>query len=231
MREYKSDFDIMLVTRKPTLERNLRITTEISRKILLDKRIQTPVSLNVEHINNINEKLEEGHYFYLDLKKEGIMLHDTKKCNLSEPQVLSEKKSKNLKQEDYDLWYGKAQKLFEGFELFFEKKYFDEAAFLLHQVTEDLLAAYLLVQIRYKPKTHDLKLLFEKVIELDQKFSKIFDLHKSEQDELFELLRKAYVDARYSKNYSITELQLEELAKKIQDLNALVKEICEEALK
>ncbi len=42
----------------------------------------------------------------------------------------------------------------------------------------------------------------------------------------FTLLKKAYVDARYKKDYKITKEQLEYLAERVKILQKLTKKIC-----
>ena len=46
----------------------------------------------------------------------------------------------------------------------------------------------------------------------------------------FELLRRAYVDARYSPHYKISDEELAWLGERVTTLQALVKSICEERL-
>jgi len=49
-------------------------------------------------------------------------------------------------------------------------------------------------------------------------------------DEKFKLLKKAYIDARYKKDYKITKKQLEYLAKCVRKLQRLAKKICKEKI-
>jgi hypothetical protein len=46
----------------------------------------------------------------------------------------------------------------------------------------------------------------------------------------FELLRRAYVDARYSPHYKITPQELEWLGERIDLLQSLVRQICQKQL-
>lgn len=75
--EYMSDFDILIVTKKPTQEKNMRLASKIESVILHHQTIKTPTSIIVEDIHHINKKLEESRYFYLDVKREGVMLYDS----------------------------------------------------------------------------------------------------------------------------------------------------------
>ena len=51
-------------------------------------------------------------------------------------------------------------------------------------------------------------------------------LPEYKQDERFKLLKKAYIDARYKKDYKITKKQLEYLSKRVKLLQRLTKKIC-----
>ena len=56
----------------------------------------------------------------------------------------------------------------------------------------------------------------------------IFSVEGSEEEKRrFELLRKAYVDARYNKNYVITSDELTWLADRVKYLQEVTKEICQ----
>jgi hypothetical protein len=51
-----------------------------------------------------------------------------------------------------------------------------------------------------------------------------------EERENFDLLKRAYVEARYDDNYSITKEQLEYLTDKVEGLNKVVKDVCLEKI-
>ncbi len=68
------------------------------------------------------------------------------------------------------------------------------------------------------------------------KFLKVFPQTTSHErratsDEIaFKLLKKAYIDARYKKDYKITKKQLEYLAARVKRLQRLTKRICDEKI-
>jgi len=74
---YISDFDMLVVTKKPIYELNARLSSAIESNLNKESTIQTPVSIHVEDIHHVNAKLEKDHYFYKDIKREGIMLYDS----------------------------------------------------------------------------------------------------------------------------------------------------------
>ena len=49
-------------------------------------------------------------------------------------------------------------------------------------------------------------------------------------DRLFKLLKRAYIEARYSKSYRVTDEELAALRERVLDLGARVREACSEKL-
>ena len=108
---------------------------------------------------------------------------------------------------------------------FFENEY-AIAAFILHQATESLYSAILLVFSNYKPKLHDIEELGGMAKNYDNELLQVFPIATPEQKECFELLKKAYVDARYDKNYKISKEQLLYLIERIEKLKEITERIC-----
>jgi hypothetical protein len=77
---------------------------------------------------------------------------------------------------------------------------------------------------------HNLETLGRRVASMDGRFLQIFPRDTEEQDRLFKLLKHAYVDARYKKEYTITKKELEYLAKCVKKLQRLTKRICTEKI-
>lgn len=229
-RVYESDFDILIVTQKPTQEKNMRFSMEINSAIEKDSDITTRASIIIEDIFHVNKMLEEGRYFYVDIKQEWIVLYNTEKYKLKRTKVLPVLRRKEIQKEDYELWFDDAIIFFGHYTFDVSNKDFKVAAFSLHQATEKYITAYLLVKTGYKPKTHDLEVLYKKIIEEEQSFSDIFNLQNDEENRHFELLRKAYIEARYSKTYSITPEELSFLEEKILKLKDMVEKLCKQEL-
>ncbi len=61
-------------------------------------------------------------------------------------------------------------------------------------------------------------------------FFTIFPRANEQQKRCFDLLRKAYIDARYKRDYAIMREELEYLAARVQKLQELTKRICEEKI-
>jgi len=60
----------------------------------------------------------------------------------------------------------------------------------------------------------------------DPAFLTVLPRATDEQKEAFDLLKRAYIEARYSSAYKITKEQLEYLAQRVTKLQDLTKKIC-----
>ena len=228
--EYQSDFDLLVVVKNEALEKNYSLWNDLETKLKTDKNISTTVSLIIETISSVNKKLLEGNYFYVDIKNEGVVLFDSGRFALSKPKSLAPTERKQLAQQDFDFWYSKAQSFLKDFTHNIEDAEFNNAAFHLHQAAEALFVSVLLVFTGYKPKTHNIEKVQSMCAELDKQFGTIFPKTSEQDKKLFDLLKRAYVDARYERGYTITLEQLTVLANELKKLDSLCKEQCTEKI-
>jgi HEPN domain-containing protein len=170
--------------------------------------------------------ITEGRYFFTDIKKEGIHLYHTGKHSLGKAKILTPKQRKQIAEEDFKQWFKKATNFYKLFNTALKAKMYKEAAFLLHQTTESLYSAITLVFINYRFRTHNIELLGIKAVSYDTEFTKAFPQDTVSHRKTFTLLKKAYIDARYKKDYKITKKQLEYLAERVKILQKLTKKIC-----
>jgi len=225
--EYKSDFDILAITRKPTQEKNIRLSILIWEKISQDKDIKTPVWLLVEDIYHVNNRIQENRYFYLDIKKEWIILYDSWKIKLKSGKKLWEIEKKVIQKQDFEMWFWMWEEFLIDYKNALKRWSYKIWVFYLHQATERYITSYMLVKTWYKPKTHDLKILYKKLCELNFLFENWF---KKDEEKSFELLRKWYVDARYNRDYKINKDELLFLEKKVETIKKIVKTLCKREL-
>ena len=228
--KYQSDFDLLIIVETRSASEQIRIKREIEKAIKPLPTLNTPVSLIIHDINFVNRRLTRAQYFFSDIKKEGVLLYDSEKFKLSIPRELSPKERYRFAKEDFEYWVRSAKEFWIDFENAFKRNSYSKAAFELHQTTERLYSAILLVFTRYKPNTHKLEELRTLVNTLDPRFIKVFPLATDEEERLFELLCDAYVDARYKKSYVITTEELEWLAQEVQTLEQLTDKLCQEKI-
>jgi predicted nucleotidyltransferase/HEPN domain-containing protein len=224
--EYASDFDILLITKDQKIASQARKQTFLEQAIEKKKQIKTPVSIIYHGINYVNTSISQGHYFFTDIKKEGILLYDSEKYKLTETKELTPASKKKNAEEDFKQWFESAKTFYTAYEHIVGKRRYKEAAFLLHQATERFYHTIIVVFTGNKPKMHNLETLGKRAANMDGEFLKIFPRETAEQDRLFKLLKHAYVDARYKKEYKITKAELEYLARRVKVLQRLTKKIC-----
>lgn len=82
----------------------------------------------------------------------------------------------------------------------------------------------------YSPKSHKLNFLRSQAESHDQRLIAAWPRDTRFGQRCFELMRRAYVEARYSPHYKITPEELEWIGERIEVLQSLVREICEERL-
>jgi uncharacterized protein len=228
--EYKSDYDVLVIVKEDNLVRKFGLWRKIESVIRRRSTIRTRVTLIVHDIKEVNKALAKGQYFFTDIKKEGVLLYDSKQFELAKAQRLSPEERKQTAQQDFKYWSNNASGFFNSFEDAFKRRHYNIAAFQLHQATERFYMTTLLVFTHYKPKEHDIKTLGKQVNSLDPRFLTVFPRSTPEEDRLFELLRKAYIDARYNPKYKISKKELEYLSERVKKLQRLTKEVCKERI-
>lgn len=228
--EYKSDYDILVIVKEHGAVRKLGLWHKIEGIIRRRSGINTPETLIVHDIREVNKALSRGQYFFTDIKKEGVLLYDSRRFELAKEQKLSPEERKKTAQEDFKAWLQRAGWFFNSFEDAPKRRHYNVAAFQLHQATERYYMTTLLVFTHYKPKEHDIKTLGKQVSNLDPRFLPVFPHSTLEEQRVFELLRKAYIDARYNPKYNITKKELEYLGGRVKRLRSLTKDVCKERI-
>lgn len=155
---------------------------------------------------------------------------------LSKPKQLSTKDRLKKVELYYDKWFEGANMFYKDFVYNFKdalkgQLYLNQAAFLLHQATERYFMTVLLVFTDYKPKIHDLEELNVRACRLDARFKTIFPRQTEEEERMFTLLRKAYIDSRYKIGYNIKKEDLEYLSERVMHLRNLTEDISKEKIK
>jgi HEPN domain-containing protein/predicted nucleotidyltransferase len=225
LHEYMSDFDIMVIVRSHRIVNSKDTWRRAETRA--QRLVPTWTNLIVESIETVNNALARGHYFYTDIKKEGILLYDTGEFKLARPRKLDPRERRGNAKAHFEFWSERAGHFYDDFESNLGKGRYSQAAFMLHQAVECLSGAILLVFTNYRPRLHDLEKLSHMVAGCDPAFLTVFPRATDEQKECFDLLKRAYVEARYNPGYKITKEQLEYLAQRVRKLQDLTKKICE----
>ena len=229
--EYRSDYDLLVVLTHEDLQQKFRIEDKVKAELTATGKVRTPVNLIFHGIKHLNQALRLGNYFFKDIKKEGIVMYDSEKYKLATPKLLTPQESQQKAQEHFDQWFASANEFMIDFKNAFGRESYHKAAFELHQATERYYTTILLVFTDYRPKDHNLETLGIKVTMCDKRFA-VFPTQTEEEKRLFELLKRAYIDARYKmEEYHITKGDLEYLSARVGQLQQLTEDICLEKIK
>ena len=229
---YRSDFDILVIVSNAKLADPL-LWSAAEDRINFGSVSRTPVQLIVEPLSWVNEKLSEGRYFYADIKKEGIALYQLKGKKLADARSLTPKEGYEQAKDYFETTLPYAAKFLHtsirqaGDKNIIGRRY---AAFELHQATEYAYAAVLLTLTLYRPRTHNIEKLRSLCEDLDHRLIDVWPRFHQRHRARFRLLKRAYVEARYSKHYEITSEELTWLIERVGDLHKVTQTVCEDQL-
>jgi HEPN domain-containing protein len=171
-----------------------------------------------------------GRYFFIDILREGILLSEEPGHPFVEPRPLSPAEALRETQEYYDEWFESAVGMLDTARYSISQGRPKEAAFLLHQATERFYHCLFLVRTLYSPKTHNLNQLRQLTEAVEPRLKHVWPRATKFERRCYELLREAYVKARYSRHYRISDEQLAWLSERVEQLQGIVRELCEQRL-
>lgn len=230
---YFSDYDILVVVDHEDLTDVPEFWLPTEEKLLKDLAsgaIRTPVSVIYHSLADVNEKLGLGRYFFMDILRDGIVLFEEAGFSFVEPQPLTPEQALKETQDYFEEWFESAGKALKGARFYIDEGDNKDAAFLLHQTVERLYHCLLIVRTLYSPKTHNLNRLRAMSEEQEATLKAVWPGADKFQRRCYELLRAAYVKARYSRHYRITTEELAWLGERITLLQNLVRQACIERI-
>ena len=226
---YRSDFDLLVVVEQAEEAEDHALWARVEAAV---REIASPttVTLIVHDVRFLNQQIRRGQFFFAEVVSQGIALFDAKRFTLAKPKGVTPEARRAIAQEYFDHWFASAGEFFAHYEFARDRRSNSIAAFQLHQAAERYFSAALLVFTGTKPTTHDLEELGKLVAPLHPRLAEPFPRATAEDDRLFKLLKKAYIESRYSKSYRITAEELAVLGERVKDLAGRVEQACREAL-
>jgi len=220
-----SDYDILVVTEKK------KFTDKFSSWNKTEKlKLTAPVRVIAHDIESLNIKLAEGQYFFTDIKKEGIILFDSKKYKLANKRKLKPSEKQRIAQDYFEHWFERSESFFKHHSYAMFDRDYKTAAFNLHQTAEHAYKTILLVFANYNPKEHFLWLLGQRTAKYHHDLKTFFPKKNQKDKDRFKLLDEAYIGGRYDPTYRISKEDLQILAKDVKKLLKLTEEICKKKI-
>jgi HEPN domain-containing protein len=202
----------------------------IERERTILQVLRTPVNFIVHTLQEVNDGLAHGRYFFMDIAQDGVALYQSDDSGLHQPKPKTAEQALAMAKEYFEEWFPAALKRFDIARFDTEKGYLKDAAFDLHQTTERLYHCILLVLTFYTPHVHNLGFLRTQAERAAPRLFSAWPRVTAKDRARFEKLKDAYVKARYSKHYRITEEELAWLSTQVEELGRLVHSVCTERL-
>ena len=229
---YLSDFDLLIVVNDERLTNIADYWWNSEDQILRDPAIGRTVNLIVHDLKEVNDALARGEYFWTDIVRDGIALYDVPGHPFATPQPMTANdaydaavRHRVTKMADLDLWLRDAgNHIAEQADGQHIRK---RAAFELHQAVETAYACLLLVHTFYFPRSHNIKFLRSLAEDVDTRLVEAWPREQRFDRRRFELLKRAYVEARYSDQYDASTEDLEWLMTRARLLRDLVSDLCQ----
>ncbi|KQZ61141.1 nucleotidyltransferase [Sphingopyxis sp. Root1497] len=231
---YQSDYDLLIIVNDKRLTDRAdywsKLDDRLIRELSVTKTLRTPVNFIVHSLDEVNSGLSQGRYFFMDVARDGIALYEAEDSELAEPQPKTPHAALEMAREYFDEWWSSAAKRQEIAKFDIERGYLKDAAFDLHQTVERYYHCALLVCTFYTPHVHNLAFLRTQAERIDPRLIEAWPRETKADRSRFEKLKEAYIKARYSKHYSITNEELAWLGERVADLADIVELVCRERI-
>jgi predicted nucleotidyltransferase/HEPN domain-containing protein len=231
---YRSDYDLLIIVNDKRIADRvkywLKLEERLDRELAITGALRTPVNFIVHTLQEVNDGLAHGRYFFMDVAKDGIALYQSDDTELHQPKPKTPEQALAMAQEYFDEWLPGGQQFLETAKFTMERGWSKKAAFILHQATESLYHCVLLVCTFYTPHVHNLGFLRTQAERIDARLTYVWPRETKRDRARFEKLKEAYVKARYSKHYRITKEELEWLCAQVEELGRVVHEVCSERI-
>jgi predicted nucleotidyltransferase/HEPN domain-containing protein len=228
---YLSDFDLLIVVNHEKLTNIADYWWNSEDQILRDPTIGRTVNLIVHDIQEVNDALRRGEYFWTDIVRDGIALYEIPGHPFATPQPMTAQAAAEMAERHFEQWSisvarsleTAAEQLAKNAELGWRR----DAAFNLHQAVERAYACFLLVHTFYFPRSHNIKFLRSLAEDVNTGLVEAWPREHRFDRRRFELLKRAYVEARYSDQYDASAEDLDWLMARARHLRDLVADLCQ----
>jgi uncharacterized protein len=228
---YQSDFDLLIIVSHEKLTDVSEYWYVAEDRILRDEAIGRQVNIIVHDLDDVNQALKRGEYFWADIVRDGIVLYELPNHPLAAPVPLTQAEALRMAERYFEKYAKSATNWLKMAQLSMQegpdRDWLNKAAFNLHQAAETAYACFLLTTTFYFPKSHNIKFLRSLAEDKEPRLIEAWPRATKIDRRRFELLKRAYVEARYSPNYTISIEDLDALYASVKRLRDIVGKLCE----
>ena len=226
---YFSDYDLLAIVTSRAVAEDAALWTRLHARAN-DLAGEQAVGLIAHDLKHVNTEIRAGSYFFTDIRNEGIALFGANAFTLASPKEATPEERLQRAERNFEYWFGSANDFLKMYEVGASMGLHVNAAFQLHQTTERLYTATSMVFTGYKRKQHDLEKLHAEVTPLHPDLRDVLPRATAEDAHLWDLLRRAYIDARYVKSYRITPEELAAIGQHVRAFMGVVERVCREKI-
>ena len=229
---YRSDFDLLIVVNHPELTDD-EFWYGVEDALTFEESLgatRYPYNIIVHDLADVNDQLHRGRPFFTDINRDGIIVYEYDPKALAKPGNLSAEEIREEARGHFEQWYQRSLGFGKGAAFYVGENEFNLAAFSLHQAVESAYHCTLLTLTLYSPQLHNLKKLRGMAEGLDPRLITAWPRKTRHDRRPYERIRRAYVEARYSKHYTITKEDLAAAMASVERLQGVVKVVCGERL-
>lgn len=201
-----------------------RVTAKY-HKIFGESRHASPQFI-VETATKLNKQLERGQCFFTDIVKEGVKIYDTKEFKLAKPRELSFKEIKDFAIDDFEVNFERAEDFLYHGNIDLPRGRYVSGSFLLHQACERFYHTINLVYTNYRQKSHKLDELGGMVKRFSEELVTVFPKNTEFEKNCFDLICRAYIEARYNKDFAVTKEEFIYMLERTEILKEITERIC-----
>ncbi len=229
---YQSDFDLLIVVSHEKLTDIAEYWYVAEDRILHDPAIERQVNIIVHDLDEVNQALKRGEYFWADIVRDGIVLYELPNHPLATPVPVTQAEALRTAERYFDEQRRATERWLKLSQVSLDQRdedpdWLKTAAFNLHQAAETAYACYLLTWTFYFPRSHNIKFLRSLAEDKEPRLIEAWPRATKIDRRRFELLKRAYVEARYSPNYTISIEDLDALYASVKRLRDIVAKLCE----
>jgi predicted nucleotidyltransferase/HEPN domain-containing protein len=231
---YKSDYDLLVVVNHEELtdvaEYWVKPDEHLLQAYQITHELSAPAQFIVHSLADVNHRLTRGRPFFVDIVRDGVALYEAPDHPFAQPERLSPEAAHQEAQANFSEWFESAVDFKDAAADQVAKGKGKLAAFLLHQATERFYHCALLTLTLYSPKSHKLNFLRSQAERVAPELIPVWPRDTRSAQRCWELLRRAYVEARYSAHYKVTAQELAWLSERVAELQRRVEQSCREYL-
>ena len=176
-----SDYDIYVITSGINSKKAETVLDNVEDIFFAGKDFDrdTPVQFINDDIKMLNKYLEEGRYFYTQIKQEGIVLYNSRKYKLARRRKLNYTEIKEQAQAYFDEKFQTANEFLHTAKLIYKEEYYKRTSFQLHQACENYYYAIRLTFTLRNNKQHNLSKLSSSTKRYAEDLATVFQIGRA----------------------------------------------------